>query len=102
MKNAKLERAYRIDDGKHFRLKDIDPADTGQLQSADEAKEHLQKDVARLEDLQAKLYAQNCWSLLLILQGMDAAGKDGTLKHVMSGVNPEGVKVHSFKTPSEA
>src|SRR5258708_23761999 len=98
MKNAKLERAYRIDDGKHFRLKDIDPADTGQLQSADEAKEHLQKDVARLEDLQAKLYAQNCWSLLLILQRMDAAGKDCTLKHVMLEEKPVGGKRDSFQT----
>jgi polyphosphate kinase 2 (PPK2 family) len=60
----------------------------------------LQKDIARMEDLQAKLYAQDCWSLLLIFQAMDAAGKDGTIKHVMSGVNPEGCQVYSFKTPS--
>jgi PPK2 family polyphosphate:nucleotide phosphotransferase len=100
MKTAKLAKSYRIDDGKHFRLKDFDPADTGHLHSADHAKEHVQKDIARMEDLQAKLYAQGCWSVLLIFQAMDAAGKDGTVKHVMSGVNPEGVQVSSFKTPS--
>jgi PPK2 family polyphosphate:nucleotide phosphotransferase len=102
MKTAKLAKSYRIDDGKHFRLKDFDPADTGGLDSVDQAKERLQKDVERLEDLQARLYAQDSWSLLLIFQAMDAAGKDGTIKHVMSGVNPEGVEVHSFKVPSEA
>ena len=100
MKTAKLAKSYRINDGKHFRLKDFDPADTGHLHSADHAKEHVQKDIARMEDLQAKLYAQGCWSVLLIFQAMDAAGKDGTVKHVMSGVNPEGVQVSSFKTPS--
>jgi len=102
MKTTKLAKSYRIDNGKHFRLKDFDPADTGDLHSVDEAKEHLQKDVARMEDLQSKLYAQDCWSVLLIFQAMDAAGKDGTIKHVMSGVNPEGCQVYSFKTPSAA
>jgi len=101
MKTSKLAKSYRINDGKHFRLKDFDPADTGHWHSVDDAKEHLQKDIARLEDLQAKLYAQDCWSVLLIFQALDAAGKDGTIKHVMSGVNPEGVQVHSFKGPSE-
>jgi PPK2 family polyphosphate:nucleotide phosphotransferase len=101
MKTAKLAKSYRIDDGKHFRLKDIDPAETGHWDSEEETKEKLQKDVARLTDLQAKLYAQDCWALLLIFQGMDAAGKDGTIKHVMSGVNPEGCQVYSFKTPSD-
>ena len=102
MKTAKLAKSYRIDDGKNFRLKDFDPADTGHLQSIDEAKEHLQKGIARMEDLQAKLYAQDCWSVLLIFQAMDAAGKDGTIKHVMSGVNPEGCQVVSFKAPSSS
>jgi len=97
MKTAKLAKSYRIDDGNHFRLKDFDPADTGQLE---EAKDLLQKDIERMEDLQDKLYAQACWSVLLIFQAMDAAGKDGTIKHVMSGVNPEGVQVTSFKAPS--
>ncbi len=101
MKTAKQANAYRIEDGKHFRLKDIDPADTGHLHEEEEAKEHLQKYIARTEDLQAKLYAQDRWALLLIFQAMDAAGKDGTIKHVMSGVNPEGCQVYSFKTPSD-
>jgi PPK2 family polyphosphate:nucleotide phosphotransferase len=101
MKTAKLASSYRIDDGKHFRLKDFDPADTANLRSKEEADEQLMKDVARLEDLQDKLYAQDRWALLLIFQAMDAAGKDGTIKHVMSGVNPEGCQVYSFKAPSE-
>jgi len=101
MKTAKLAKSYRIDDGKHFRLDDFDPADTAQWHSVDEAKAQLQKDVSRLESLQAKLYAQDRWALLLIFQAMDAAGKDGTIKHVMSGVNPEGCQVYSFKQPSE-
>ena len=100
MKTAKLAKSYRIDNGKHFRLDDFDPADTGHWHSVDEAKEQLQRDVARMQDLQAKLYAQDRWALLLIFQAMDAAGKDGTIKHVMSGVNPEGCQVYSFKTPS--
>jgi PPK2 family polyphosphate:nucleotide phosphotransferase len=102
MKTAKLAKTYRINDGKHFRLKDFDPADTGHLQSVEQAQEHLQKDIARMAELQAKLYAQDCWALLLIFQALDAAGKDGTIKHVLSGVNPEGCQVYSFKTPSEA
>ncbi len=101
MKTAKLAKSYRIDDGKHFQLKDYDPADTGHWRSVEQAKEQLQKDVARMEDLQAKLYAQDRWALLLIFQAMDAAGKDGSIKHVMSGVNPEGCQVTSFKTPSD-
>ena len=101
MKTAKLAKSYRIDDGKHFRLKDFDPGDTGDWKSEDDAKEQLQKDIAQMADLQAKLYAQDHWSVLVILQALDAAGKDGTIKHVMSGVNPEGCEVHSFKAPSE-
>jgi PPK2 family polyphosphate:nucleotide phosphotransferase len=101
MKTGKLEKFYRVDDGKDFRLKDFDPADTAHIDSEEQAKEQLQKDVERLEDLQAKLYAQDRWALLLIFQAMDAAGKDGTIKHVMSGVNPEGCQVTSFKAPSD-
>jgi len=101
MKTAKLPKMYRIDDGKHFRLKDYDPADTAR-HSEDTAGAKLQKDIARMADLQDKLFAQGQWALLLIFQAMDAAGKDGTIKHVMSGVNPEGCQVHSFKAPSEA
>jgi len=102
MKTAKLEKSYRVDNGKHFRLKEFDPADTGHWHSVEEAKEQLQKDIQRMEELQDKLYAQDRWSVLLIFQAMDAAGKDGTIKHVMSGVNPEGCQVHSFKAPSQA
>jgi PPK2 family polyphosphate:nucleotide phosphotransferase len=100
MKTTKLAKSYRIGDGKHFRLKDFDPADTGHWKSEDEAKQRLQEDIERMRKLQDKLYAQDCWSLLLIIQAMDAAGKDGTINHVMSGVNPEGVQVYSFKQPS--
>jgi len=101
MKTSKLAKSYRIDNGKHFRINDFDPADTGHWHSIENAHEALQDGIARMADLQAKLYAQDCWSLLLIFQAMDAAGKDGTIKHVMSGVNPEGVQVYSFKTPSD-
>ena len=100
MKTSKLAKSYRIDDGKHFRLKDFDPADTGHWHSVENAREALQEGVLRMAELQDKLYAQGCWSLLLIIQALDAAGKDGTIKHVMSGVNPEGCEVYSFKTPS--
>jgi PPK2 family polyphosphate:nucleotide phosphotransferase len=100
MKTGKLAKSYRIDDGKHFKLKDFDPADTGRWHSVDDANEQVQKDIKRMEELQAMLYAQGRWSLLLIFQAMDAAGKDGTIKHVMSGVNPQGCEVYSFKAPS--
>jgi PPK2 family polyphosphate:nucleotide phosphotransferase len=100
MKTSKLAKSYRIDDGKHFRLKDFDPADTGHWHSVENAREALQEGILRMAELQDKLYAQGCWSLLLIIQALDAAGKDGTINHVMSGVNPEGCEVYSFKTPS--
>lgn len=100
MKTSKLADAYRIDHGKSFRLKDFGPADTAKHLTKEKAEELLQDDIAQLADLQDKLYAQNQWALLLIFQAMDAAGKDGLIKHVMSGVNPQGVKVHSFKQPS--
>jgi PPK2 family polyphosphate:nucleotide phosphotransferase len=101
MKTGKLIKSYRVDDGKHFQLKDYDPADTGHWHSVERAEEQVQKDVARMEQLQAMLYAQDRWAVLLIFQAMDAAGKDGTIKHVMSGVNPEGCQVSSFKAPSD-
>jgi PPK2 family polyphosphate:nucleotide phosphotransferase len=96
-------KPYRITDGGRFRLKDVDPADTGRLESQDEAaaKEALRDGVELLAEYQNMLYAQDRWSLLLVFQAMDAAGKDGTIKHVMSGVNPQGVQVYSFKAPSE-
>ncbi len=98
----KFIKPYVIKDGRHFRLKDHDPADTHHLNSEDkpEAKRILDEGVNILSELQDILYAQGKWGLLLIFQAMDAAGKDGTIKHVMSGVNPQGVDVHSFKTPS--
>jgi PPK2 family polyphosphate:nucleotide phosphotransferase len=102
MKTAKLAKSYRVDDGKHFRLKDINPADTGHWHSVEHAQEDLQKYIARMSELQDKLYAQDRWAMLLIFQAMDAGGKDGTIKHVMSGVNPEGCQVYRFNEPSEA
>jgi PPK2 family polyphosphate:nucleotide phosphotransferase len=83
-------------------MRDVDPADTAHLESSDEkaAREALQEGVEHLAEYQDMLYAQDRWSLLLIFQAMDAAGKDGTIKHVMSGVNPQGVQVYSFKAPS--
>jgi PPK2 family polyphosphate:nucleotide phosphotransferase len=102
MKIEKLLKPYRIEEGKKFRLKDHDPADTHGLKSEfkPQAREHLAHGVAELARLQDILAAQDRWGLLLILQAMDAAGKDGTIKHVMSGVNPQGVQVSSFKAPS--
>ena len=102
MKNEKLAKFYRIEDGKDFRLKDYDPADTNGWHAKERAEEALQQGVARLAELQDELYAQDRWAVLLIFQGMDAGGKDGAIKHVMSGVNPEGCQVYSFKTPTVA
>ena len=98
--SSKLVKPYRVKDGKDFRLKDYDPAQTGGVDSKDEAKQLLENGVARLAELQDMLYAQDSWALLLIFQAMDAAGKDGAIKHVMSGVNPQGCQVYSFKAPS--
>jgi PPK2 family polyphosphate:nucleotide phosphotransferase len=102
MKIDKLLKRYRIEQGKRFHLRDHDPADTYGLRSELKplAKELLLDGVQKLNRLQDVLAAQDCWGLLLIFQGMDAAGKDGTIKHVMSGVNPQGVDVWSFKAPS--
>ena len=96
----KLAKPYRVDDGKKFRLKDFDPGDTGHLRSKEHAEKLLQQGIVSMAELQDKLYAQGCWSVLLIFQAMDAAGKDGAVKHVMSGVNPQGCQVYSFKAPS--
>ena len=99
--SRQISKPYRITNGGKFRLKDIDPADTGRLKSADKprAKEALQIGVDALAELQDMLYAQDRWAVLLIFQAMDAAGKDGAIKHVMSGVNPQGCEVYSFKAP---
>jgi PPK2 family polyphosphate:nucleotide phosphotransferase len=98
--SRKLVKPYRIEDGKHFRLKDHDPGHTAGVKTKDEAKQLLEEGVQKLAALQDKLYAQDSWALLLIVQAMDAAGKDGVIKHVMSGVNPQGCQVYSFKAPS--
>jgi len=97
---SKLVAPYRIEDGEKFRLKDFDPGDTGQLRSKARAKDLLEQGIASMAELQDKLYAQDRWGVLLIFQAMDAAGKDGVIKHVMSGVNPQGCQVYSFKSPS--
>jgi PPK2 family polyphosphate:nucleotide phosphotransferase len=112
MNNAKIKETikrarrfaspFRVDDGRRFRLRDVDPGDTLDLGSADKprAKEALANGIESLAELQDMLYAQDRWAVLLIFQAMDAAGKDGTIKHVMSGVNPQGTEVSSFKAPS--
>ena len=95
-------KPFRVTDGKRFRLKDIDPGDTLDLGSEDKprAQEALATGIEVLAEQQDMLYAQDRWALLLIFQAMDAAGKDGTIKHVMSGINPQGCQVYSFKAPS--
>ncbi len=99
----KLARRYRIPNGSKFRLKDWDPADTGKLRTEDKprAKAALALSTEGLAELQAKLYAQNRWSLLLIFQAMDAAGKDSAIKHVMSGIDPQGCQVFAYKAPNK-
>ncbi|HXM78755.1 MAG TPA: polyphosphate kinase 2 family protein [Thermoanaerobaculia bacterium] len=99
--DRKLIRRYRVEDGGKFRLKDHDPADTaGLVLDKDEARRLLGVGVESLAELQGKLYAEDRWALLVIFQAMDAAGKDSTISHVMSGVNPQGCEVFSFKEPS--
>jgi len=100
----KFARNFRVDDGKKFRLKEFSPNETLGLRHRegikDLAAETLREEIELLSEMQDKLYAQNRWGLLLIFQAMDAAGKDGTIKHVMSGINPQGCQVYSFKSPS--
>ena len=99
---GELAKAFRVGKGKDFRLKNVDPGDTLDFTKEDKprAKEALAMGIAALAELQDKLYAQDKWAVLLIFQAMDAAGKDGAIKHVMSGVNPQGCQVDSFKSPS--
>jgi PPK2 family polyphosphate:nucleotide phosphotransferase len=101
-KARKFAGPYRVDNGKKFRLKDADPRDTAGLgsEAKPKAKEALQSGIQALAELQDMLYAQDRWAVLLIFQAMDAAGKDGAIKHVMSGVNPQGCQVASFKVPT--
>jgi PPK2 family polyphosphate:nucleotide phosphotransferase len=99
---GKLAKPFRVVDGDKFHLKDVDPADTLDFVSEDKPrfKEDPAMGIAAMAELQDMLHAQNRWAVLLIFQAMDAAGKDGTIKHVMSGVNPQGCQVFSFKAPS--
>src|SRR6185503_14587198 len=96
----RLSKPFRVTDGRQFRLRDVRPGSTEGVKSKADAVRLLQRGIARLSELQEKMYAQDQWGLLLIFQAMDAAGKDGTIKHVMSGVNPQGCQVFSFKVPS--
>ena len=101
MKLAKLIKPFRVEKPDKFRLADHDPSDTCGLDiEKDEAKTMLAESIKRLADLQELLYAQDRWAVLAVFQAMDAAGKDGAVKHVMSGVNPQGCQVHAFKAPS--
>jgi PPK2 family polyphosphate:nucleotide phosphotransferase len=97
---AELARRYRITRGEKFQLKQVDPEDTWKLKSKETALGMLEEGLPLLSALQEKLYAADKWAVLLIFQAMDAAGKDSTIKHVMSGVNPQGCQVFSFKAPS--
>jgi PPK2 family polyphosphate:nucleotide phosphotransferase len=98
----KFARPYRVGNGRKFQLKDFDCADTGGLHAGDKprAREALEAGIHAMEEFQERLYAQNQHALLLVFQAMDAAGKDSAIKHVMSGVNPQGCEVYSFKAPS--
>ena len=101
MKSAKLIEPFRIEAPKNFRLADHDPADTRGLDiDKQEAKSMLARDIEKLAELQEMLYAQERWAVLAIFQAMDAGGKDSAIKHVMTGVNPQGCEVHAFKAPS--
>src|SRR5215475_14340848 len=99
--SADLAKPYRVFKGENFRLKHFDPQDTNGMKDKKQAKEILEHSRGLLSEFQEKLYAQDRWSLLLIFQAMDAAGKDGAVKHVMSGINPQGCDVTSFKAPSK-
>ena len=101
MKLAKIVKHCRIDKPGKFKLADFDPAESfGLSTDIEQVRAILADGVARLEDMQERLYAHGRWSVLIVLQGMDAAGKDGVIKHVMSGINPQGCSVHAFKPPS--
>src|SRR6516162_6322149 len=97
-----FSRPYRVSDGRRFRLKDFNAGDSGGFESKDKraAREMLETGVRALSVLQDRLYAQDHWAVLVVFQAIDAAGKDSAIKHVMTGVNPQGCEVTSFKTPS--
>jgi len=97
----KIIERYRVTNGDKFKLKDFDPGDTGDVDfDKQDGKEILEVGVKKLARLQERLYAEGKWAILMVLQGIDTAGKDGVIKHVLSGVNPQGCSVHSFKQPS--
>jgi polyphosphate kinase 2 (PPK2 family) len=101
MKLGKILKACRVDKPGRFRLADHDPAETfGLSTEIDQVKPNLADGIGRLKEMQERLYANGRWAVLIVLQGMDAAGKDGVIKHVMSGINPQGCEVHAFKAPS--
>jgi PPK2 family polyphosphate:nucleotide phosphotransferase len=100
MNRAKFVKPFRVQHGRHFRLKDYNPGETRGLKSNEDAVELLQRGIHQMAELQDKLYAQDRWALLVMFQAMDAAGKDSAIKHVMSGVNPQGCQVYAFKQPS--
>jgi PPK2 family polyphosphate:nucleotide phosphotransferase len=102
-RSREIAKPFRVAKGKNFRMKNVDPGDTLRFTKEEhkgKAKEALANGIQALTELQDKLYAQDRWGVLLIFQAMDAAGKDGAIKHVMSGVNPQGCEVSSFKAPS--
>jgi len=102
MKLAKIVKHCRIDKPRHFKLADHDPAETfGLSTDIEEVKPALDEGVAKLAEMQQRLNAYGQWAVLIVLQGMDAAGKDGVVKHVMAGINPQGCEVHSFKAPTK-
>jgi PPK2 family polyphosphate:nucleotide phosphotransferase len=98
--SACLAAPYCVSKGEKFRLRDYDTSDTGEVKNKEQNQKIVDNRAGLLSNLQEKLYAQDRWALLVVIQGMDAAGKDGVIKHVMSGVNPQGCDVHAFKTPS--
>jgi PPK2 family polyphosphate:nucleotide phosphotransferase len=100
LSQSDLTKRYRIKDGSRFKLADFDPGDQDGLDK-DSAKALLTQSAERLGELQERLYAEHQWAVLIVLQGLDAAGKDGVIEHVMSGVNPQGCDVHPFKAPSQ-
>jgi len=101
MKLAKIIKQCRVDRPAHFKLVDHDPAERfGLPTDIEDVRPILADGIAKLEDMQQRLYAQGQWAMLLVFQGMDAAGKDSVVKHVMSGINPQGCEVHGFKAPS--
>src|SRR5882757_1191942 len=99
MNSKKRSKYYRVDDPDRLRLSDFDPADDGGLDK-DQANAILAGDIERLRELQERLYADGRWAILVVLQAMDAAGKDGVIKHVMTGLNPQGCVVYPFKVPT--